>query len=461
MGRLKELKENIFSQKKLDDKNVKGLLLNFSIPSIIAIIVNGMYGFVDSMFVGQYVGEIAIGAIAIIQPFIGIIVTFGTVISTGGMSVLSRSLGEENKEKAKLCFANSITLIMVVSIIGCFIASIFLDQILNLLGASGEIFNLGKEYMRIILIGLIFMAPSFILGQLLKAEGKAKESMMILLVGSVSNMVLDYIFIVVLKWGISGAALATSLAYFLSFVYAVMKLVHLSSIFEFKKKYFKIDKGILNEILSIGMSSFISQGSGNVAAIVANNVMMNVGGEQLITSIGIFAIIQNFVFMPITGITQSMQPILGFNYGKGRLDKVKEIVETTLKSVFNVTLLNTIIVLIFTRQIASFFVKENSDILSYAIPNIRLGILFACIGAQQWVGGTVFRSLGMAKNAYFFSVLRMILIFMPAVLILGNTIGPLGCWIAYALADLLSGMISRVYMLREIAKLKSVNEVII
>ena len=453
MGNLKDFKNNIFGTKNLHDSNVKGLLINFSIPTILAIIVNGMYGFVDSMFVGQGIGETAIGAIAIIQPFIGILITFGTVISTGGMSVISRSLGEDNKEKSKLCFGNCLILIIIGAIVLCFISSLFLDQLLYIMGARNEIFTLGKDYMRIILIGLIFMAPSYLIGQLLKSEGKAKESMIILVIGSVSNMILDYLFIIVFKWGISGAAIATSLAHFLSFSYALLKIVKLSNVFEFKKKYFIIDKPILIEITSIGMSSFISQASGNIATIVANNVMMNIGGQQLITSIGIFAIIQNFVFMPIMGITQSMQPILGFNYGKGRMDKVLETVHLTLKSVFKVSLINTIIVLLFTWQITSLFVPNNSEILAYAVPNIRLAILFACIGSQQWVGGTVFRSLGMSKKAYFFSVLRMILIFMPSVIILGSLLGSIGCWIAYALADLLSGLISRIYIYKELEKI--------
>lgn len=453
MGSLKRLKEIIFEKKKLGDSDVKGLLINFSIPSILAIIVNGLYGVIDSIFVGQGIGAVAIGAIAIMQPFIGIIITFGTVISTGAISVLSRSLGEKNEEKSKLCFGNSMTLIVGMSILVSIIGITFLNPILRVMGASGEIFILAREYMRVILIGMIFMAPSFIIGQLLKAEGNAKESMIILVIGSVTNIILDYIFIIVLKRGIAGAAYATTIAYFLSFIYGLLMMMKVSSIFTLKKKYFKLKINILKEMLSIGFSSFISQGAGNVATIVANNVMMNVGGENLITAIGIFAILQNFVFMPISGITQSMQPIIGYNYGEGRFDKVKETVELTLKYVFNVALINSIFVIVFTWQLSGIFIKGNNEILNYAVPYIRLGLVFACFGAQQWVGGTVFRSLGMANKAYLFSILRMIIIFMPSMIILGNLIGPLGCWISYALADLLSGLISRKYIMRTINKL--------
>ena len=298
------------------------------------------------------------------------------------------------------------------------------------------------------------MAPSFLFGQLLRAEGKAKESMVILVIGSISNIILDYIFIIVFKGGATGAALATTIAYFLSFLYALFMMAKFSSVFVLKIKYLRLKVSIIKEMLSIGISSFISQGAGNVATIVANNVMVQVGGERLITSIGIFAIIQNFVFMPISGITQSMQPIIGYNYGRGNLEKIKETVKLTLKYVFIVALVNSIIVMLFTAPIVRLFIKGDSEVLTYSVPYIRLGIIFACFGAQQWVGGTVFRSLGMAKRAYFFAVLRMIIIFMPSMIILGNTIGELGCWISYTLADLLSGLVSKRYILRFLNKLE-------
>lgn len=454
MSTINKLKKYIFGKKDLSDKDVKGLLISFSIASILAIIVNGLYSVIDSIFVGRGVGEVAIGAIAIIQPFIGIIITLGTVISTGAMSVLSRSLGENDNEKAKICFGNSMTLISTMSILVCIIGTIFLNPILRIMGAEGEIFILGRQYMRIILVGMIFMAPSFLFGQLLRAEGKAKESMVILVIGSISNIILDYIFIIVFKGGATGAALATTIAYFLSFLYALFMMAKFSSVFVLKIKYLRLKVSIIKEMLSIGISSFISQGAGNVATIVANNVMVQVGGERLITSIGIFAIIQNFVFMPISGITQSMQPIIGYNYGRGNLEKIKETVKLTLKYVFIVALVNSIIVMLFTAPIVRLFIKGDSEVLAYSVPYIRLGIIFACFGAQQWVGGTVFRSLGMAKRAYFFAVLRMIIIFMPSMIILGNTIGELGCWISYTLADLLSGLVSKRYILRFLNKLE-------
>ncbi|MGL5085489.1 MAG: MATE family efflux transporter, partial [Clostridium sp.] len=142
-------------------------------------------------------------------------------------------------------------------------------------------------------------------------------------------------------------------------------------------------------------------------------------------------------------------------YGAGRIDKVQTVVKLTLKYVFIITLVNSIIAIIFTRNIAELFIKSDNTILSYAVPNIKIGIMFAAFGAQQWVGGTVFRAIGMAKKAYLFSILRMIIIFTPLIIILGYTLGPIGCWLSYAFADLISGIISKRYLLKYVDKLKS------
>lgn len=460
MNIIKKYKEYLFGKIELGDENVKRLLISLAIPSVLAVLVNNLYQVVDSIFVGKIIGEVAIGAVAIVSPFIGIIITFAMLVSTGGMSILSRSLGEKNVEKAKICFANCITLTIGTAIILSLFGLVFLEPILNILGAKGEMLLLSKAYLRIFLIGMTFMAPAFIFGQLLRAEGKSKESMIILVIGSLTNIILDYIFIMIFSWGIEGAALATTLANFLSFLYGLTMILKGSSVLELKWKYLKLDFIIIKEMLSIGMSSFISQGASNLGILIANKVMINVGGSELITAIGIFGMVQSLVFMPISGMTQAMQPILGYNYGAKRIDKVQKVVKLTLKYVFIIALINSIIVLLFTREVAGLFVDKNASILGYVVPNIRIAIIFAAIGAQQWVGGTVFRAVGMAKKAYLFSVLRMIIIFTPSIIILGNLLGPIGCWLSYAVADLASGVISKRYIIKFINKLDVSNRLI-
>ena len=352
------------------------------------------------------------------------------------------------------------TIIVSISIIISIISIIFLEPILGILGAKGEILLLGKEYFSIFLIGIPFMATAFIFGQLLRSEGKSKESMIILVIGSLTNIILDYIFMIIFKWGIQGAALATTIANFLSFIYGIIKMLKGSSILEIKWKYFKLDFKLVREMFSIGVSSFISQIVSNLGLLVANKVMINVGGIELMPAIGLFGMIQNLVFMPVSGVTQAMQPILGYNYGDKRIDKVLKAIKLTLKYVFFIVLFTSMMAMVFTREIAWLFLEGDASILEYAVPNIRIALLFAAIGALQWVGGTAFRAIGMANKAYLFSLLRMVIIFIPCISILGNLLGPIGCWLSYAFADLLSGIISRRYLIKSIKKLDVSNIIV-
>ncbi|TGY41832.1 MATE family efflux transporter [Clostridium sartagoforme] len=446
-------KEYLFGKIDLGDDNISRLLINLTIPSILAVFVNNLYQVIDSMFVGKVIGELAIGAVAIVTPFIGIIMTFAMLVSTGGVNVLSRSLGEKDIERAKYCYGNSLTIIVSISIAISIISLIFLEPILGILGAKDELLLLGKEYFGIFLIGIPFMATAFIFGHLLRAEGKSKESMIILVIGSITNIILDYIFMIVFKWGIQGAALATTIANFLSFIYGIIKILKVSSVLKIKWEYFKLDFKLVKEILSIGISSFISQSVSNLGLLVANKVMINVGGIELMPAVGLFGMIQNLVFMPVSGVTQAMQPILGYNYGDKRIDKVLKAVKLTLKYVFFIVLFTSVMAMIFTKEIAWLFLEGDASILEYAVPNIRIALIFSAIGALQGVGGTAFRAIGMAKKSYLFSLLRMVIIFIPSIIILGNILGPMGCWLSYAFADLISGIVSRKYLIKSINKL--------
>lgn len=442
---IEKVKQMVFGKVDLDDSNVKRLLIKLSIPAILAIFVNNFYNIMDSIFVGRGVGADAIGALTIAYPLQSLIIAFAMMVATGGMSILSRSLGEQNKEKASYCFGNSITMAVIISLILTVVGMVFLEEILTLFGGRGEILELAKDYMRIILLGTVFMGPAYLFAELLRAEGKAKQSMIIMIIGAVANVVLDYIFIIELGMGVKGAAIATTLAKMLSFAYGLIYILKGDSVLQVKLEYFKIKISLVKEMLSVGVSSLISQGAGSISIAIANVAIVNVGGDALITSIGIFNRIHSIIYMPIFGVIQGMQPILGYNYGAKRIEKVRETAKLTLKYVFLIALLNTVVVMLFTNGIVSLFVNDAA-IIESSVPYIRLAIVFSCIGAWQCVGGTIFRAVGNAKKASFFALLRQIIVFVPCMIILSNLIGPLGCWISYTASDLISGVISKKYI---------------
>lgn len=439
--KLRKLKKVVTEKANLDDSNVSRLLLKLSIPAIIAIFVNSFYNIMDSIFVGRGVGADAIGALTISYPLQHLIISFGTMVASGGMSVLSISLGEGNKEKASRSFGNSVSLVILISLIITALGLLFLEPLLVMFGGKGQILEYAKDYMRIIFIGTIFMGLGFIFAELLRAEGKSKESMMVMAIGAVSNIVLDYIFIITLSQGVKGAAIATTLANFISFLYGLICILKGKSILKLKLEYFILRISLVKEMLSVGVSSLISQGAGSIAMAISNVIVVSVGGDMLINSIGVFNRINSMIFTPIFGVVQGMQPIVGYNYGAKRLSKVKEAVDLTLKWVFYIALFGMLLTQIFAKQMIELFV-EDQELITSSVPYVRMAIIFTAIGAWQCVGGTVFRALGLPKKAFIFSLLRQILIFVPSMIIFSMAFGELGCWLAFPTADLLSGGIS-------------------
>lgn len=448
---LGEIKKIISKKADLNDTNISRLLIKLSIPAIIAIFVNSFYNIMDSIFVGRGVGADAIGALTISAPIQHLIMSFAMMVSSGAMSVLSRSLGEGNEKKASKCFGNSVSLIVLISLIITIVGLVFLEPLIAMFGGRGQILEYAKEYMRIIFLGTVFMGLSFIFAELLRSEGKGKESMMVMAIGAISNIILDYIFIIILNGGVSGAAFATTLANVISFIYGLICILKGKSILKFKLEYFILRIKLVKEMLSVGVSSLISQGAGSISQAIGNIIIVSVGGEMLINSIGVFNRINSLIFMPIFGVVQGMQPIVGYNYGAKRMNKVKECVLLTLKSVFVIALVNMLIIQLCTKQMVSLFISD-SVLIENSVPYVRIAIMFTAIGAWQCVGGTVFRALGLPKKAFLFSLLRQIVIFVPAMIILSQILGELGCWLAFPTADLLSGVISREFIVRYINK---------
>lgn len=430
---------------ELSDSNVHKLLIKLSIPAIIGIIITNLYNIIDSIFIGHGVGADAIGALTACAPFQLLLNTCITTIASGAISVLSINLGSENYEKAAYSFGNSIVLTFLLSIFLSVSGFIFTNPLLILLGAENNILEFASQYLHIILIGIPFLALSFMFSELVRAQGRAKEAMTILSLGAVLNIIGDYMFIMIFNFGIRGAAIATSLAYLLSFLYGLYIIKKKKNLFKVELHHFKLNFTIIKEMFSIGGSSLISQGANTIAITIANAVILNIGGNMMINSIGVFNKLRDIVYMPIFGIVQGMQPILGYNYGAKRLDKVEQASNLTLRYVFTIALISSLIIGGYAKSFVSLFVNDKA-LIDYAVPLIRIALMFACIGACQCVGGTIFRSTGYAKRAYFFSLLRMIIIFTPAIIILPKIFGNNGCWYAYAAADLISGIISVLYI---------------
>ncbi|MGK0285493.1 MAG: putative MATE family efflux protein, partial [Salibacteraceae bacterium] len=343
----------------LGTESINKLLISQSVPASIGILVMSVYMIVDTIFVGQWVGSLAIAAITVVLPITFLISSVGMAIGVGGGSMISRALGAQNPEKALATFGNQITMVSGLVILAVVPGYIFDEQILLLFGAQGDIMEPAKEYYHIILLGVPFLAPAMMGNNIIRAQGFPKIAMNIMLVPAIANLILDPIFIYFLDWGLAGAAWATSFSYLLSFLYALNFLTSSKNELKITWNHLKLKKEIVSEINSLGMITLARQGAVSLLSIVLNHSLFKYGGEIYISVYGIINRILMFVLFPVIGLAQGMLPIAGFNYGAQDFGRVKEVIKkailfATILAIFIFTLIllgREFLVNIFTNDI--------------------------------------------------------------------------------------------------------------
>jgi len=440
----------------LGNEKISKLLLKLSLPATVGMIVNALYNLVDTIFVGRGVGPDAIGGLTIALPIQMVIMAFALMIGIGAASAVSRSLGAKDIEKADLVAGNAFLAIISLSTLFMILGLTFIDPLLKLFGASETLLPYAKEYISVIFLGSIFFSFTVASNNLIRAEGNAKASMFVMIIGTGLNIILDPIFIFVFKLGIRGAALATIISQFASFIYVMRYLYGGESSIKVKLHHLKPQFDILYEIFTVGSASFARQIAGSLVAIILNNSLRIYGGDISITIFGIVNRFIMFLFMPMFGVVQGMQPIVGFNYGAKKLDRVMEAVKL---SVITTTILATfgyIIAEVFPGQIMWIF-NNDPDLIRDGSKVLRIVISVVPIIGLQIVGATLFQSLGKAIPSLILSLSRQVLFFIPLVLILPRLfdLGLLGVWLTFPAADILSTIVTAILLRREIGKLKA------
>ncbi|PAB60279.1 MATE family efflux transporter [Anaeromicrobium sediminis] len=442
----------------LENEKISKVLMKLSLPATVGMIVNALYNIVDTIFIGRGVGTIAIGALAIAFPIQMIIMAIAQTVGVGGASALSRSLGAKDIERADKVAGNSFISVFIVSIITVVFSFIFMEPILRLFGATENILPYAMEYLKVILLGSLYFPFVVCANNLIRAEGNAKASMIIMVIGTGLNIILDPLFIFVFNMGIAGAAWATIISQFASLVYVGIYMYGGKSALKIRIRHLKLEGSIVKEIFTVGFSSFTRQAAGSVVAIVVNNSLKFYGGDMAISIYGTVNKVIMFLFMPLFGVVQGMQPIVGYNYGAKKVSRVKETVKL---SIIVTTILATTSVLIgelFPNLIMKVFTKDKAFIESSASV-LRIIIAGIPVIGVQVVGSTLFQSIGKAVPALILSLLRQVLFLIPLVLILpriGN-LGLIGIWMAYPIADILSTAVTGFLLKNEMKKMYSVE----
>ena len=379
---------------------ISKLLIQQSIPASIGILVMSLNILIDTVFVGQWIGSEAIAAINVVLPVSFFIAALGMSIGVGGGSIISRSLGEKNILKAEQTFGNQITLTLILTVLLVIFGLLYANQIIPLFGGKGTLFTLAKTYYVIVMYGVPVLAFCMMANNTIRAEGKPKNAMYAMLLPSISNLTLDYIFIKIFDWGMMGAAWATTISYGVCALYILYFFVSKKSILRLKLNCFNLKLSLVREISSLGSVTLIRQAMVSVTVLLVNNMLFVIGGESAITVYAIISRMLMFASFPIFGITQGFLPIAGYNYGAKNWKRVHTTIKT---SILYASILATfvLVAIIFFSEFntSSFFEKYKGDPTSSNSITIRFYGVANCGNPTYWV--SLFSSYWKSKTCSF------------------------------------------------------------
>lgn len=450
--------------KKLDLENEKitKLLIMFSVPCVISMLINSIYNIVDQIFIGQGVGLLGNAATNVIFPLVLLFGAIAGLLGNGCAANISLRLGEGKKEEASKSVGSTITTTILLSIIISVIIFIFLPQIITLFGCTPNVYDYALSYGRIIVIGAPALIIYTALASIIRADGSPQYSMFFLVIGAIINVILDAIFILWFKWGVEGGALATIIGQYISVIIALLYLRKFKN-FDLKLKDYKINKSIIKVAL-YGLSSFITQITVLILFVFMNNILTKYGamtkfGEDIpLSAYGIMSKVNSLFISSVLGIAIGAQPIIGFNYGAGNKLRVKEALKKIYFTNLTIGIIFNLIYLIFPKELVSIFGSgDNPLYVEFSIMLFRIFLMINFINAFEITTSVVIQSLGNAKKSAACTFVRQILLFIPIAVLLAHYIGIKGILYAGPIADAICFIIVLFIFLTEYKKLNDIK----
>lgn len=439
--------------RQLGEENVGKLLMKFSIPAITGMLVNALYNIVDRIYVGNGVGALAISGIVISFPIMNVIMAFGMLVGNGTSSLISIRLGQKRKEDAEQILGNAFVLTIILSIMLSVVGLTFLDQILIKFGARGEVLDYAREYTRIVLIGVIFQNLAFSLNHSIRASGSPKIAMFSMLIGAILNTILDPIFIYVFHMGVEGAAIATVISQAVSAAWVLSFFLSERGTLKLHKRNLKLLRHVVLSIFAIGVSPFSMQLAASVITIILNSSLLRFGGDIAVAAMGVISSITMLILMPIFGINQGVQPIIGFNYGAKKFERVKHALKLAILFATSISTLGFIIVQVFPEALISLFGRNNAQLIEIGSHGIRIYLSMLPIIAFQIVSANYFQAVGKPRHSMFLSLSRQVIVLIPLLLILPPIFKLNGVWLAGPASDFVSSVITAVLLYIEMKHL--------
>jgi putative MATE family efflux protein len=440
--------------RELGTRSIPSLILKFSLPSIIGMLVSALYNVVDRIFIGQSVGPLGIAGATIAFPLMMVQIAFATLIGMGATTLISINLGRQDRETAERVLGNGFILVIAVALSVSALGLAFLDPLLRLFGASETILPYARDYTGVILAGTIFQVVALGVNNFIRGEGNPRIAMVSMLIGAVLNALLCPLFLFVFHWGMRGAGLATILSQGVSAVWVMGHYLSGRSVLKLRLANLRPSRDIVLPILAIGSAPFAVNLANSVMNGIMNNQLQRYGGDLAVSSMGVvFALISLFVMIAF-GINGGVQPIIGYNYGAGQGARVRHAALIAIGAAAAAFTLGFAIVQAFPRPLVLLFAGKSAELADMSAFALVRVLMFMPLIGFQIVSSGYFQAVGKPRHSMLLSLSRQVLFLVPLLYLLPSAAGLEGLWLAPAIADLLAAAVTAVFFIREMRALE-------
>lgn len=442
------------NDERMETKGILPLLVEFSVPAIIGMLVNAIYNVVDRIFIGNApnLGAIGIAGITISYPITLVLMAIALMVGVGGATRFSIMLGKKEREKAGIYQGNAVVLTIIFGLIFMVFGNIFIDPILSLLGASDQVMPYASDYLSIVLYGAIFQCVAMCGNNFSRAQGNPKNAMVSQLIGAGFNIAFDYLLIMKLNMGMQGAALATIGGQFLSMVWQLCYLCSNRSLIKLDFEHLKLKVSYALDIIKTGVPAFLMQIANSILNFILNSTLGRYGGDIAISAVGIITSFQTICQMPLIGLMQGQQPLISYNFGAGKYDRVKQTLRYAIIGGTIISVMGFLAVEIFPETIIRMFNNET-NVVELSTKAIRIWFICLPLLGAQIMAASYFQCIGKIKMASVLNLLRQVIILIPMIILLALIIGLDGIFMAVPIADLGAFVITIYLFNRAIKKL--------
>ncbi len=438
----------------LGTESIRSLLLRFSVPAIVGMLVTALYNVVDRIFVGNWVGSDGIAAVSVCFPVMLIMMAFGMLIAFGGNALMAIRLGQQRRHEAELVLGNAFTLYLLQSASFTAFGLLFLTELLEFFGASSTVLPLAEEYLEIILLGTLVHEISFGMNNFIRGDSNPRAAMTTMLVGAGLNILLDPLFIYVFGWGLRGAALATVLSQSVSAAWVMAYFLGGRSELKLRMKNLRLRMDLVWKIAVAGSPPWAMALAASAIHALLNKRLLLYGGDLAITVMGIIFSIFALVRMPIAGLSQGAQPIIGYNYGALKFQRVRQALKLAVVAATVFVVVCFVVVELQPARIIRLFNPNDQELVAMGSQALRIFLVMLPLVGFQMVSASYFQAVGKPRLAMLLTLSRQVLLLVPLVMILPRYFGVNGIWLAAPIADLLAALVTGYFLMRELRQLR-------